>query len=182
MSDKYQRVVRIVVISSVVVILTFAEIQTSCRRIRRTVIVLPKHVVAFILTYRRNGYNESFSSKNLNIAKEKFKRFIFDLKKQPRQGSKKNFAEIAEIYLYKVKKPLLHEDSFKNNLVTYRNHILNHFGGKPIDKITPLDIQNVVNDLYEQGKTRTIEEVSTLLRGIFSFAISNKYLTRYVSL
>lgn len=128
------------------------------------------------IRYRRNGYNESFSSKNLNIAKEKFKRFIFDLKKQPRQGSKKNFAEIAEIYLYKVKKPLLHEDSFKNNLVTYRNHILNHFGGKPIDKITPLDIQNVVNDLYEQGKTRTIEEVSTLLRGIFSFAISNKYL------
>ena len=126
--------------------------------------------------YRRDGYNESFNSKNYEVAKKKAYDFIKSLKKLIRseadlvRGKTVDFVYNAWIELKKVHAD---KDTVRSYVSVYKNHIAPKFGNLSVKNLLPLHLQPFFNELYEkQGKT--CENAKIILNGIFKYAVANR--------
>lgn len=68
--------------------------------------------------------------------------------------------------------------TFEADLGRYRKHIKPRFGNKPIKKISPGECQDLIDNLFKEGKGKTAEEVFSLLSIIFKGAISHGIITK----
>ncbi len=125
--------------------------------------------------YRRDGYNVSFNSKNLEAAKEKARKFIFSLKKDKTDikfSHLNSLSYVANAWL-ELKKPRIAQTTHRIYAGILKNHILPKFGNKNVKNILPMDLQPFFNELSEkQGKTA--EDSKNILNGIFNYAIGNR--------
>ena len=96
-----------------------------------------KKTINYEIRYRRNGYNISVSSNDLEKAKEKF---IEALKNADRQDEQQKvpatFNEFAMYYFENFKKRKVSPETYKGDLYRYNKHIAPHFKDVPIKKIT----------------------------------------------
>ena len=146
------------------------------------------------IRFRRYGYNESFSSKDFSVAKQKafswlstFEHEIranenFVIMKRTEKGDyyENNnimFSSFAHNYLYNVKKPMVVQYTFDNIINIYKNHVLNNYGKYPVSKIKPDMIQKHLNELSRE-KGRTCETVRSILNGIFEYAVASGVIDR----
>lgn len=60
----------------------------------------------------------------------------------------------------------------------YKNHILPHFGSKPLKKITASDCQTLLDKYVEKGMGKTADEIHSLLNCIFKMAIAHNLITQ----
>ena len=145
-----------------------------------------KNSFLYEIRYRRNGYNISASSTNLNEAKKKFlaKTVPEEIIKYhshpqfPIVNLDHNFEVFTQYYFEKFRKPKVSEDTYYKDLNRLKNHILPRFGKLSISQITPSHCQDLIDHLQAQEKYRTAEEVHSLLSVIFKSAIAHGIITQ----
>ncbi len=135
--------------------------------------------VYYEIRYRRNGFNISVSNKNLKTAKELF----IEATKNLGDGVKKSaipdtFHEFAMYYFENFRIKKVKKATYNGDLGRYRNHILPHFGSKPLKKITASDCQTLLDKYVEKGMGKTADEIHSLLNCIFKIAIAHNLITQ----
>lgn len=134
-----------------------------------------------------NGHRITASAKYIDLAKE---RFIKKLREYNEHGatSKKDTAQsvpaVAPLsvsdyalhYIETFKRPNISTKHFSNLCGIIRRHIARFFGEKLMRDITATDCQLLLNELSEEGKGRTVEEVKNLLSWICSAAVADRIL------
>ena len=111
-----------------------------------------------------DGETISATSKNLDVAKERFIKKLYQANRQKRSPS---FSKFAEEWLQNVAKPFIKKVTYDDYGVTIRNHLIPFFGNYRISSIDSMMIQKFLN---EKGGTRTTEKCFTLLGTIFAYA------------
>lgn len=134
----------------------------------------------WVIRYRREGYDKSFSSKTQKEAVRKFKEFIKSIKNvPPPKKAPRTFETYAKEAL-ELKRSLIEAESFTTYEKICKKYLYPAFGQIPISKIKPVDLQRVVNELYTEGKTRTILDVKTVASFIFRTAYRNEVITKNI--
>lgn len=138
------------------------------------------------IRYRKGGANMSFSSKSLNIAKNKAREYFRGLKKEIEAANvamlskqiKPTFAAFAESWLTIEKKPYIKEITYNDYRDDIAKHIVPQFGSKPLNRITYLELQSFLNEYVEAGQYRTAKKLRNLLQQIFQSAVDQEILDR----
>ena len=146
------------------------------------------------IRFRKYGYNESFSSKDFSMAKQKAFTWLSEFESQikpnvhftvlsekdsERFSVSKNtlFKPFADDYVYNIKKKRLKEVSFRNYKNYYEKIILPVYGKMRICDIKPYFIQKFL-DKYNAKTPRLCEDLKCLLNGIFEYAVNNGIIDR----
>ena len=146
------------------------------------------------IRFRRYGYNESFSSKDFSVAKQKAFMWLSEFESQIKPNvhftvlSEKDserfcvskntiFKTFADDYVYNIKKKRLKEVSFRNYKNYYEKIILPVYGKMKICDIKPYFIQKFL-DKYNAKTPRLCEDLKCLLNGIFEYAVNNGIIDR----
>lgn len=138
---------------------------------------------SYEIRYRRGGYNICVTAKTVEGAKYRFIHALATAKPVQKKKEEKEekepatFSEIAEYWLQK-KKRIWTEAVYKNNVSKYRTYILPHFQDRKIKDIRPMELQDILDEIEDSGKTRTREDIRTLMKGIFDFAENNFFIDR----
>lgn len=127
--------------------------------------------------YRRDGMERSFGSKNYEVAKKKARAFIKSLKRKLGAEIKvkhvDSLSSVAKKW-FEMKRSRIDATTLNAYLNVYKNHIEKPLGGRNIARILPMDIQPLFDELYEKGLGKTSENVRTILKGTFDFAVANR--------
>ena len=156
-----------------------------------------KNTWNYMIRYRRDGYNIVATSNNLEEAKRKFIEKLHtadELKKQQeiakvtgeplpptpllRQQAEVNgvpttFDKFANYFFEKFYKRKVGESTFRVAMSNYKNHVFPHFGDMPLKSITADRCQELLDRLIDEDKTRTEENVFTMLNMIFKAAVKH---------
>ena len=134
-----------------------------------------KHSWNYEIRYRRNGYNIAVSANNLEEAKKKFIEKLNHVDKYGTESTtttvSKLFTDFSEYFFETYYKRKVAAETFKNSVNRYNKHLQSAFENKPIKSITPYMCQTLVDNLIEQGKLKTADEIFCLLNQIFKMAI-----------
>lgn len=126
--------------------------------------------------YRRDGFDEAFSSKDFNVAKQKAREFITSLKNQLNKVNVKNVPtldNVAQLWLENKKNHVVNS-TWRVYKSVYDNHIAPVFGKRRIKDILPMDLQPFFNKLAGSlGKT--CENSKIILNGVFDYAVANRF-------
>lgn len=81
------------------------------------------------------------------------------------------FEDFGNKYLETYKKPVVSEKTFYNLKIVFKNHILKDIGNKPVGRIKPLEIQEMLNlNIYSKDYTQKIYDLTCQL---FRYAYKN---------
>lgn len=132
------------------------------------------------IRYRRNGYNISVSSNNLEEAKNKFIAKLTEVERSGRKSSMQTvptqFGAFAEYFFEKFYKRKVTAITLRNTLNRYNNHIKPTFGEMQIKNVIPQQCQNLVDKLTDEGKGKTADEVFSILNAIFQMAVKHNLI------
>ena len=130
-------------------------------------------------SYRRDGYNEYFCSKDYEIAKAKARAFIQEIKQiLSANATGKNGRTVDFVFFewLNLKKAHCDERTWRVYLSVYKNHIGPIFGGRSIRGLLPIQLQPFFDKLHkERGKT--CENAKTIMNALFEFSIANRFCT-----
>lgn len=91
-------------------------------------------------------------------------------------SEEKNFGEFAQYYFEMFRKRKVKQSTYKNDYKRLKANILPYFDDIPIKNITPLMCQQLIDQLEDEGKGKTAEEVFSLLNQTFKNAIRHKLI------
>lgn len=133
-----------------------------------------KHSVCYEIRYRRNGYNISVSSNDLNLAKKLFITATKNIE-SPEQlaKSKLKFRNIADEWL-KYKHGKIAEETWKGYESLIRRYIPDEIKNKLIGDIHTYDLDEFMQSL---DTPRRYEDMRTIFNGIFKYAKANGNIT-----
>ena len=129
--------------------------------------------------YRRGGYNLCVSSNKLETAKQKFINRVIDIE---RKGGifitdiPTRFDKFVTYFYQNFYSRKVDAQTYRIALSQYKNHLEPRFGTIPLKAITPKPCQELIDELFEQGKGRTAEDVFTRLNMIFKAAIKHNVI------
>lgn len=136
-----------------------------------------KNKYTYEMRLRRDGYNVTATAKNLEECKAKFLAKLKEADKQKTTTENKtNFKTFAVYYFETFKKRKVVEATYKADCSRLNSCILPRFGDVDLKDITPNDCQTFIDSLISQGKSKTAEEVHSLLNQIFKGAIKHGYI------
>ncbi len=136
-----------------------------------------KNETTWEIRYRKKGFNISVCGKTLEIAKRRFLDKLLTIpntgKVVSEEGIPKTFHSFSMYYFenYRVKK--VAEETYKKDLGRYKKYLEPYFKETLLTKITLAQCQKLVDDIKEEGKGKTSEEVLFLMNGIFRYAKNN---------
>lgn len=130
----------------------------------------------------KNGKRFFFYGKNVCEVKQKICTCI-------KNGGPKNktvnvngiptgFKTFTLFYFEKFRKKKVAQKTYEGDLSRLKNHIFSVWNNKSIKSITPCDVQDVLDRLTQQGKSKTALELYFLLNVIFKGAISHGILNK----
>ena len=136
-----------------------------------------KKTFLYEIRYRRNGYNISASSTDINEAKRKF----IDMTKPQNINKYCTAQKLSGLHLFRevanewltYKKGKVDERTVKSYESYCRRYVFPILGEKPIALIRTLDIDNVVKGL----KPRLYEDLRTVFNSVFKYAIGCGLIT-----
>ena len=120
-----------------------------------------------------NHQKINVSSNNLEEAKQKFIKRLEEVesgKVQKINAVPTTFDKFANYFFDKFYKRKVGESTFRVAMSNYKNHVLPHFDDMPLKLITADKCQELLDRLIEEDKTRTEENVFTMLNMIFKAA------------
>ena len=136
-----------------------------------------KNGFIYEIRYRRNGYNISVSNKNLEEAKRLFIQQLKTAKVSTKiTGVPKTFHSFSMYYFENFRIKKVTEKTYKTDYNRYKKYLQPYFEEIPLVKITPKDCQDLMDDLEEEGKGKTAEELYSLLSVIFKMAILHRLI------
>lgn len=136
-----------------------------------------KKTVTYEIRYRRNGYNITVTNKDLKIAKERFIEALrIAVKDEPNKKVPNVFDEFSSYYFNNFLKRKVVAETYRVALSQFNNHLLPTFGKSPLKRITPKQCQELLDKLSDIGKSKTAEDVFTLLNKIFKAAIKHNLI------
>ena len=151
----------------------------------------------YMIRYRRDGYNIVATSNNLEEAKRKFIEKLQTADKLKKQqefakvtgapitptsllkqqaeinGVPTTFDRFANYYFEKFHKRKVCEETYRVTLSNYKNHVLPHFGDRPLASITADKCQELLDKLIAENKVRTEENVFSMLNMLFKAAVKH---------
>lgn len=128
------------------------------------------------IRYRRNGYNITASANNLDQAKHKFIEMLGSAEKCVKNKERtipSTFDKFANYFFEKFYKRKVGESTYRVAMSNYKNHVQPHFGDMPLKSITADKCQELLDRLIDEDKTRTEENVFTMLNMIFKTAVKH---------
>lgn len=131
------------------------------------------------IRYRKLGYNLCVSSNKLETAKQKFINLVIDIEKNGGvfvTDIPTRFDKFAMFYYQNYYSRKVDAQTYRIALSQYKNHLEPRFGTMPLKAITPKPCQELIDELFEQGKGRTAEDIFTRLNVIFKAAIKHNVL------
>lgn len=170
---------------------TDEEIKTMPKQIRRLIIIQKKrcrirtHVsgkdtFTYEIRFRRDGYDVSASGKTIELAKENF---LVKLKSAKQKTSNldrmiipQTFHSFAMYYFETFRKEKVAAQTYKHDMHRYNKYLQPHFGEKQIKKITPSDCKMLLDEVKNQGKGKTADELHSLMNGIYNCAITHRVI------
>lgn len=134
-----------------------------------------------------DGHRITASAKYLDLAKERFIKKLREYNEHGATGKKETAQAVPDVaplsvsdyalhYLETFKRPNISEKHFSNLCGIVRRHVARFFGETLMRDITATDCQKLLNELSEQGKGRTVEEVKNLLSWICAAAVADRIL------
>lgn len=126
------------------------------------------------IRYRRNGYNKSFSSKNLETAKKAFKTFLTEIKGKIKPNEIKTDYTVNnafEQWFNEMHTVNVKEITSKTTLRIWNKHF--HEKGNIKLKQPSNTYQSILTELVKEGKTKTATELRNILNQIYRYAIAN---------
>ena len=179
-------------------IFTDEEVSKMPRRFRKifrtnkqTAHIRRKDGGVYEIRMQIDGYRITASAKYLDLAKERFLQKLREyekngaIRKQERAQTLApivsnlaalSVADYALHYLDTFKRPNISEKHFSNLCGIVHRHIARFFGCTLMRNITATDCQKLLNELLEEGKGRTVEEVKNLLSWICAAAVADRIL------
>ena len=134
------------------------------------------------IRYRRNGYNISASSKDIDEAKRKFLEALKTAepvqKEAPALSVPKTFAAFSRYYFETFRRRRVKHATMRADLSRYNNYIEPFFRDKELKDITPGECQALLAKVEMQGKGKTSDEVHSILNQIFKAAIAHGIMPR----
>lgn len=133
------------------------------------------------IRFRCDGYEINAGGKTIALAKENFirKAKTAQPKKTPVETTiPTTFHSFAMYYFENFRKEKVTPLTYRIDLIRYANHLKDFFEEKPLEKITPMDCKTILQDLKNDGKGKTADEVYALLSVIFRAAINHGVLSR----
>lgn len=93
-------------------------------------------------------------------------------------GKKENmqFNALAQLVLDEHVRPNLRPNTESFYITAYNKHILEYFGGIPLNKIDNIDIQKFINNKSKTLKASTVRQIYAVLSSTFNKAIDWKYI------
>lgn len=137
------------------------------------------------IRYRKNGYDISASSTNLQLAKQKFleKTVPGEIDKYYKKNDgkynnvPKTFTAFAIYYFENKRKRLVSKITFENDYRRLKKHLIPYFKEKPLKNIILSDCQKLIDNILENGKGKTASEILSLMNLIFKYAKDNHIIT-----
>ena len=127
------------------------------------------------IRYRKNGYNITITNKNLEIAKQLFIEKLKEAK--PVVGKSTHISEtlhsFAMYYFEKFRLPKVTARTYEADMNRYKKYIQPTFGYKGLKSIAPAHCQSLIDTILSEGKSKTAEEIYSLLSIIFKGAIAH---------
>lgn len=138
----------------------------------------------YVLRYRRNGFDITASSNDLEEARRKF---IDEMKSADRgepvvkvekmkSGVPTNFDAFSMYYFENYRKRKVSQITYENDMYRYKNHLKNVFGELELNEILPKQIQEFLDAYDNKGQNKTNRELYSLLNGIFKMAMAHKII------
>jgi hypothetical protein len=141
--------------------------------------------------YRRDGIEQSFSSKDPKEARRKavayLKALTAEYKSNKKEEEKKRrleeerrlqFSTFAERWLQVEKKPYLKEITYQSYRSDLKKHILPTFGQKKLNEITYIELQEFINGYIALDQFRLAKKLRNLLQQIFTSAVEEEQIER----
>ncbi len=136
-----------------------------------------KNGYIYEIRYRRNGYDISASNKNLEEAKRLFIEQLKTAKVSKKiTGVPKTFHSFTMYYFENFRIKKVTEKTYKTDYNRYKKYLQPYFEEVPIIKITPKDCQDLMDNLEEEGKGKTAEELYALMSVIFKMAMLHRLI------
>lgn len=135
-----------------------------------------KKTWCYVIRYRKNGYYIVASSTSLDEAKKKFIQKLNEADKYGTQndsGVPDTFIKFAEYYFENFYKRKVTASTHRIALNQFKNHIAPYFNNIKLKRITPKFCQTLLDNLDEQGKGKTADDVFSLLNMIFKAAVKH---------
>lgn len=132
------------------------------------------------IRYRKDGYDIQFTSKHLQVVKDKFREWIKSVnsEKTARLPKKtQNLREFTERYFEEVKRQNVARETYLSSKRIYTAYIDPTLGDLTIKSITPLKCQTVLNAILADGKGRTAEDVKNILNEVLRAAVGEKLIS-----
>ena len=120
----------------------------------------------------------SSSSKDLELAKEKFVKALSSEPKKRKKTSGLLFTTYFETWLETVKKPYIKPTTFSSYLTAYNGYLKTKFKNTTLDNINSMAIQSYINEFVEQEKFRTAKKIKVLLSDFFRYATADGKIQR----
>ena len=134
---------------------------------------------SFEIRYRRHGYNVSVSAKSEDLVRQRFIEKINQLENGVQTPKVPNtFHEFAMFYFENYRKRKVAELTFKFDVQKYNNHLRNVFQSMPLRAINNEMCQAIIDKYNDKGQRKTAKELSSLLSGIFNYAVNHGIIPR----
>lgn len=140
-----------------------------------------KNSVTYEIRFRRDGYDISASGKTIELAKANFlnkcKAAAIKESNAPCSVPTK-FDGFSQFYFENFRKEKVTAATYRTDITRYNRYLLPKFKQTPIKNITPSDCKKIIDDVKEQGKGKTADELHSLLNVIFKSAIAHGIIER----
>ena len=120
-----------------------------------------------------DGKKITVTSKDLATAKKKFVGKLHELvspQETIKQENVVTFHEYGTRWLETIKRPTVKATTYDDYVSTFRVHLFPTFGDRDMRSITRTEIQEYLNKLIEQGKSRAAHKQRQILTSIFEYA------------
>ena len=143
-----------------------------------------KNSFLYEIRYRRNGYNISASSTDLNEAKRKFLFMTLPseiVKYQTRTLTNNQlpttFTSFGLYFFEKKREKTVTPETYRTDFGRFKKYLVPHFGETPLPKINLIMCQNLIDQAVDEEKFKTAAELCSLMNLIFKYAVDNHLIS-----
>ncbi len=136
--------------------------------------------INYEIRFRARGYNISASGVTREDAKARFIQKLNDRKngiKPVAPDVPKTFDKFALYYFENFRKRKVKPITYKNDVWRLNKYILPQFGSMLVKDINTPMCQKLIDDIAATGKSKTVEEIFSLLNCTFKIAIRHNLIT-----
>ena len=142
-----------------------------------------KNKYTYEVRFRAGGYNLSACGKTKELAKENMRQKLLAAPSLPTDHDEQDyipetFHAFSMYYFENFRKEKVAPITYRVNINRYQKHIQPAFGERPIAKIFPGECKRLIDKLRAEGKSKTADDVFSLLSVIFKGAIAHGLIER----